>query len=167
MTQESFLSFIEPLQERLFRFALKFFRNREEAKDLVQDAIVKLWQKREHLEKAGNKEAWCFTVVKNLILDRKKYNNYRVTDQLENNCETNGFFINISESNDVIRQVKRIISNLPHKQQVLIHLKDIEGFSYNEIETIMNLNNGEVKTGLFRARKAIREQLIQLDSYGL
>jgi RNA polymerase sigma-70 factor (ECF subfamily) len=56
---------------------------------------------------------------------------------------------------------------LPEKQRQVMHLRDVEGYSYNEICDILELDMSQVKVNLFRARNAVREKLIKLNAYGL
>lgn len=169
MTQTRFLSLVGPMQARMFRLAYSFLREREEARDAVQDVLVKLWEKRDELQKVQSAEAWCIRITKNAILDRLKYNGYRRTSDLGRSVEN----INVmdtetaAESKDRLHTIRKIIDRLPERQRLFIHLRDVEGLAYNEIASIMELSLAEVKVGLFRARQAIRENLKNLESYGL
>lgn len=168
MTQEVFLSHLLPIQDRLFRTAYRLLLNEEEAKDIVQDVLIKLWNKREELEKCKSVEAWCITVTKNAVLDKIKLKKYRNTvTNLLHPGENMNVENNITETKDAINIVRKIINNLPEKQKLLVHLRDIEGFAYDVIADIMQMTIGEVKIGLFRARKTIREELKKINSYGL
>ena len=66
-----------------------------------------------------------------------------------------------------MKQIHQFISALPDKQKLVIQLRDIEGFSYKEISDALQLNLNQVKVNLFRARKAVRENLININAYGL
>jgi RNA polymerase sigma-70 factor (ECF subfamily) len=170
MTQKAFLSLVMPLQEKLFHFAYHFLGNEEEAKDAVQDSLVKIWEKRELLAVVNNVEAWCIRVTKNMLLDKVRYNRYRATVRLSADTEQ-AVDHNVSggkiELNDSVNIVRGIIHSLPTKQKLLIQLRDIEGFAYSEIAEIMELSLADVKIGIFRARQAIREKIQNLNSYGL
>jgi RNA polymerase sigma-70 factor (ECF subfamily) len=143
--------------------------NEEEAKDLVQDVFIKLWNKRDELEGCKSAEAWCITITKNAALDKIKYNRYRITENISSveKPVLNTNADNIMEVKDVINITRRIINELPERQRLLVHLRDIEGFNYEAIAEILQLTPGEVKIGLFRARKTIREKIIKINSYGL
>ncbi|MGB8192555.1 MAG: RNA polymerase sigma factor [Chitinophagaceae bacterium] len=169
MTETRFLSLVVPLQHRMFRLAYTFLRDEEEAKDVVQDALVKLWANRDALPAIKSMEAWCIRITKNTILDRLKYNRYRQTSDIDKHADelaTTGME-DAAEVNDGIRAAKKIISQLPEKYRFLIHLRDVEGLAYDEIARIMELSLPEVKTGIYRARQAVKENLKSLNSYGL
>jgi RNA polymerase sigma-70 factor (ECF subfamily) len=103
-------------------------------------------------------------------LDRIKYNKYRTnkdSDTLNQSAQNLSFTENSLDTKDILNITRRIINELPEKQRLLIHLRDIEGLAYNTIAEIMNLSLGEVKIGLFRARSVIREQIKKINSYGI
>ncbi len=171
MTHEAFLTLVIPLQRKLFRFVYHYLRNEEEAKDVVQDAIVKLWEKRDLLNTVVNLEAWCIKVAKNVMLDRAKYNSYRTTQYLhphkESSIEKREEGIQKVEMNDTVNSIQKMIDRLPEKYKLYIVLRDMEGYAYQEIAEIMAVNLSDVKIGIFRARQAIRRELQNLESYGL
>ena len=169
MTQTSFISLVGPLQDRMFRLAYSFLQDEDEAKDVVQDALVKIWEKRDLLSDVKSAEAWCVRIAKNTVLDRLKYNSYRKTSDMQEHEElfAGTDTQKIAEIKDAFHSVQKIISRLPEKQRFFIHLRDVEGFAYNEIAQIMEISLQEVKVGIFRARQTIRENLKTLNSYGL
>lgn len=169
MTQETFVSLLKPLQQRLFRTAYRMLLDEEDAKDTVQDVLIKLWNKRSELEKCKSVEAWCLTVTKNTALDKIKHRKYRVTQEFGSASETttNAQASELHlELKNVASIARQCIDQLPEKQKLLIHFRDIEGLSYEMIAEIMGMSNGEVKIGLFRARKLIREKISKIVSYG-
>jgi RNA polymerase sigma-70 factor (ECF subfamily) len=66
-----------------------------------------------------------------------------------------------------MQRVNELIEALPEKQRQVMHLRDIEGYSYNEICEILELDMSQVKVNLFRARNFVRERLLKLNAYGL
>ena len=66
-----------------------------------------------------------------------------------------------------MKRIDELMTQLPDKQRQVMHLRDIEGHSYNEICEILELDMSQVKVNLFRARNAVREKLIKLNAYGL
>jgi RNA polymerase sigma factor (sigma-70 family) len=69
--------------------------------------------------------------------------------------------------NDTIGLVHRLINSLPNQQKMIIHLRDVEGYEYEEIATIMDLNLNAVRVSLSRARKRVRDALVNANSYEL
>ena len=72
MHPAEFTQRIAPMQNKLFRFALRFVADAAEAEDIVQEALIKVWNRRNELDQYRNLEAWCMTVTKNLALDKLK-----------------------------------------------------------------------------------------------
>jgi RNA polymerase sigma-70 factor (ECF subfamily) len=170
MNQNDFLALVTPLQARLFRTAYRLLLNEEEAKDVIQDVFLKLWKKREEMGKYQNLEAWCITVTKNTALDRIKYNRLRtvkLSAALNQSDSHLPIIENSFEIKDMLNITRRILNELPEKQRLLVHLRDIEGLAYETIAEIMNISAGEVKIGLFRARSVIRDQIKKINSYGI
>lgn len=152
---------ILPLKDKLFRLALRITMNREESEDLVQDTLLKLWQKRDELSKVENLESFALTMVRNLALDRKaKFDNRNVSLDESTHDRTDEHQLSpfaqmaASETQSLIAQ---IINNLPEKQRTIIQLRDIEGKTYKEIADILSISEADVKITLFRARNKIKE----------
>ena len=77
MHHHVFQNTILPLKDKLFRFALRILNNADEAEDIVQDAMLKFWNKRNEWIKIDNMEGYCFQTVKNLIWDRIQSKDYQ------------------------------------------------------------------------------------------
>ena len=170
MNLEAFQNRVLPAKNKLFRFANRLLENEEEAKDVVQDVLIKVWNGREKMGEILNWEAWCMRLTKNLALDRIRTRQRHHTDSI-----TEGFDIqqeNLSplettELTESMQRINLLISALPEKQRQIMHLRDIEGYSYNEICEILDLELSQVKVNLFRARNAVREKLVKINAYGL
>lgn len=153
----------------MYRFALRLLKDEDEAKDIVQEAMIRVWNKREEMHTYLNMEAWCMRVVRNLSLDRlksKQFNTNRL-DEAYNLSTSGANPETITETEDTMENIHHFIANLPDKQRQIIQLRDIEGFSYKEIGEILNLDANNVKVNLFRARKSVRENLLNINAYGL
>jgi RNA polymerase sigma factor (sigma-70 family) len=72
-----------------------------------------------------------------------------------------------TELGESMQNVSQLIAALPEKQRQVIHLRDVEGYTYNEICDILELDMNQVKVNLFRARNAVREKLVKMNAYGL
>ncbi len=159
-----------PTKNKLFRFAFRLLGSSEEAKDVVQDVMIKVWNGREQMAEIQNMEAWCMRITKNLSLDRLRMKQRRATGPLEDGVEIRQESLTPHERVEVHEHMQRInqfISALPEKQRQVIHLRDVEGYSYNEICDILELDMNQVKVNLFRARNAVREKLLKINAYGL
>ena len=143
-----------------------YWRNAADAEDLVQEAYLKLWDKREGLSVISNPEAFSVTLVKICVLicfvqesmfcpDKAwSYQTYQDVFQPDN-----------LEAREGVRQIKDIIAHLPEQQQRIINMRDIKGCSYEEIEQVTGLNSINVRVLLSRARKKIREEFNKWNNY--
>jgi RNA polymerase sigma factor (sigma-70 family) len=170
MNLEAFQNRVLPAKNKLFRFALKFLGNEEEAKDIVQEVFIKVWNGREQMGQVQNWEAWCMRITRNLSLDRIRTNTRKQTQSLEGSFDVHENTLTPHESTEAQESMQRInqfIAALPEKQRQIMHLRDVEGYSYNEISDILEIDLNQVKVNLFRARNAVREKLMKINAYGL
>lgn len=169
MQEISFRDDILPLKDKLFRLALRITFDRAEAEDVVQDTMIRVWNKREEWTQFGSIEAYCLTVAKNLAIDRsqkKEALNVELTPEMEEESEISGPYDQLV-NNERMSIIHRLINELPEKQRLIMQLRDIEGESYKEIAKILNLTEEQVKVNLFRARQKVKQRYLEIDEYGL
>ena len=170
MKKVSFRNDVLPLKNELFRLALRITLNRAETEDIVQDTLIKVWNRRYEWENIDSIKAFSLTVCRNLSLDRikKKENN---NDSLEDVkvaeplASSNPQDRMIEE--DKISLVKQIVDALPEKQRSCMQLRDFEGKAYKEIAEILEISEEQVKVNIFRARQTVKQKYLKLDNYGL
>jgi RNA polymerase sigma factor (sigma-70 family) len=170
MNLEAFQNRVLPVKNKLFRFANRFLNNEEEAKDVVQEVFIRVWNGREQMDEVQNWEAWCMRITRNLSLDRIRSMTRKQTQPIESTFDVHHDALTPHESTEARESMQRItqlIAGLPEKQRQIIHLRDVEGYSYNEICDILELDMNQVKVNLFRARNAVREKLTKINDYGL
>ena len=150
-----------PLKDKLFRLALRITSNREEAEDIVQDTLIKLWNQRDEWSAIQNIETYIMTICRNLALDaidkKERQNislNEMVHDQPDNSQIQDETLIRQQQMNSI----QAIIQQLPEKQRTIILLRDIEEKTYQEIANIMGLSLSDVKVNLFRARQTLKNK---------
>ncbi len=171
MSLETFKMRVLPVKDKLYRFAYRFLKDEDEARDIVQEVLIKVWNKRDEMHQLENMEAWCMRITRNLSLDRLKSKQYNYTDSLQQDFDISSGeeqtpYRNM-EINDTMANINKLISSLPEKQRQVIQLRDVEGYSYKEIVEILALDMNQVKVNLFRARKSIKENLVNINAYGL
>lgn len=159
-----------PLKDKLFRLALRITLNRQEGEDIVQDALIKVWNVRNHWDTIESIEAFALTVTRNLALDHlKKAGNSE--ESLDNTkTEQADFAENPSErmiQKDRLSLVRQLIDSLPEKQRSCIQLRDIEGKTYKDIASILNITEEQVKVNIFRGRQTIKQRFTQVEKFGL
>jgi RNA polymerase sigma factor (sigma-70 family) len=168
MHQKTFLDLIEPLKPRLFGFAWRMLRNREDAQDALQDILVKLWNNRDKLETTGNIKTYCFTIMYRECIDKmRKRNRFRLVTgsdllEIEGPAKVEQDF----ENADLIRQIRQAMENLPNKQRIILELRDFQDFDYEEIAKTMGMTVNAVRVTVARSRASISETMKQEISYG-
>ena len=168
MSPEEFKINVLPLKNKLFRLSYRILGGTEEAEDSVQDALVKLWNRREELKNYSSIEAFAITITKNLCLDRirsRAYQTERLNDrQVLIAGQDPGEML---ETNDFTGFIRRIIDNLPDQQKAIMHMRDIEGLEFEQIAEAMELNINAVRVNLSRARKKVRDTILKIQGYEL
>ena len=170
MNLQDFKDLMIPLQNKLYRYALRVVGNTEEAQDVVQEVFIKLWNKREQVANYQNIEAWCMTLTRNLSIDKLRSKHRKSTEKIpEGMSVTDSSATPFQEAayQDTLTRVKRLLEKLPDKQRLVMQLRDLEEMTYQEISDIMGISMEQVKVNLFRARKFVRAQLLNSESYGL
>jgi len=164
MTTEAFKSELLPKKDKLFRLAVFLLKNREEAEDTVQEIFLKLWNMKESLAKYNNLEAVMMTMTRNRCLDKLKTKREKfssLNEGINNQPYTSPMEQSIQQ--DMVKQVKVLMTKLPKQQKTILHLRDVEGYEYSEIKEITGFELNYIRVNLSRARKSIRESLIKLE----
>ena len=162
MQEISFRNDILPLKDKLFRLALRITLDRAEAEDVVQDTMIRVWNKRDEWKQFESIEAYCLIVAKNLAIDRsqkKEAQNVELTSDMAEEVDLFGPYEQLV--------IHRLINELPEKQRLIMQLRDIEGESYKDIAKVLHLTEEQVKVNLFRARQKVKQQYIEIEEYGL
>ena len=168
MQQSDFLKIVTPFQDKLYRLAKRLLVSREEAEDATQEVLLKLWSKNETMGAYNNVEAFAMTMTKNFCLDRlksKQAGNLKLVHS--NYRETGSSLQKRLEANDSVSWVQKIMEELPEQQKMVLQLRDVEEYDYDEISKMLEMKPTAVRVALSRARKTVREKLMQKHSYGI
>lgn len=164
MNKEEFKKEVYPLNEKMYRLSFRLLNDTELAKDCVQESFVKLWENRSRLKKVNNIQAFAFSIIRNMSVDKlrkaKRINEFAKNTVIQV-TESNYEFI---ESKDLI---KKVIQSLPHQQRLIIELRDIEEFSYEEIAETLDITVNNIRVNLSITRKKVKEEIIKIYNYGL
>lgn len=166
MSLELFTQRILPMTDKLFRVALRLLQNAEEAEDAVQDVLVKIWGKREEWGRWENMEAYCMTSTRNACLERLRSKKVRHVEM-----EAAAGHLRSSDQDPADRVQERELRDrlrvcmeaLPEKHYLVMQLREVEGFSYQEIADTLGLTMEQVKVYLHRARGAVKNAIIRED----
>jgi RNA polymerase sigma factor (sigma-70 family) len=171
MTQAFFQNSILPLQHKLYRFALRITGHTQEAEDVVQEVLEKVWSSSETQTSAvQNWEAWCMTLTRNKSLDKSRAFTNRRTAPLDGLQERPAAVPNPAqgaEASDTVAQIKKLMQQLPEKQRLVMHLRDVEEHTYEEIAEVLNISLDDVKINLHRARKKLRDYWMKHEQHAI
>ena len=171
MKKISFRNDVLPLKNELFRLALRITLNRAEAEDVVQETMIKVWNRRDRWDEIESMEAFCLTICRNISLDKiKKAENQNQSLNDEHDAPDRSYASNPeeqAEQRDKVMLIHRLLDNLPEKQRSAMQLRDFEGRSYKEIAGILAISEEQVKINIFRARQTIKQKFIETENYGL
>ena len=159
-----------PLSDRLFRLAYSIVQHREEAEDIVEDTLIKIWERREELGELRSIESYSFTIRKNMSLDRieKKEMQNIPLDIETNDCADATYGPDIQlEQSEQLQIIQQLFNHLPPTQRMVMQLRDIEGKTTAETAEILNITPANVKVLLLRARQYIRAEIEKIDNHGL
>ena len=157
-----------PFKDKLFRLAKRLLVSREEAEDATQEILMKLWSKNESIGEYNNIEAFAMTMTKNFCLDRlksKQASNLKLVHS--NYGDDNSSLQKQVEAKDSLSWVEKIMEELPEQQKMVLQLRDVEEYDFDEIGELLNMKPTAIRVTLSRARKTVREKLMQKHSYGI
>jgi RNA polymerase sigma factor (sigma-70 family) len=163
-----FNQFIVPLRGKLYRLALRITGSVHISEDVVQEVLEKVWAKRTMSHEIVHWEAWAMTLTRNLSIDKNRLKYRQVEgkwpetyDQADSEPNPEASF----QSVDTFRYIRLLMEALPEKQRTVMHLRDIEEMTYEEISTIVQISLDDVKVTLHRARKTMREKLLSFNQF--
>ncbi len=156
-----------PASEKMFRYAKSILKEHELAEDVVQECLVKIWDKREKLASIQNPEAWAMRITRNQCYDWVKTNRFTVLTENDLNTPNTDSADLETLMDDHMNWLEKILASLPEKQREIYHLREVEEMPYQDIAEVLSLNLNEVKVNLHRARTKIRTSIDKLESYGI
>jgi len=166
---EAFSELVLSHQQFAYNVALRAVNNNQDAEDIVQEAFVRVWKSLAKFRMEARFKTWLYRIVMNLCynqLPRLRKEPERLDEHQESQWNNDngqmGDPVGSLESKEILDLVQRQIQNLPSQYQIMLLLRFQENCSYAEISEIMDLPLGTVKTGLFRARKRLKEAVTQV-----
>lgn len=161
MTNQEFSTIVENLKDKMYRLALRIVGNEFDAEDVVQEVVLKVWKNKAHFEGITNKAGWLMTLTRNQSIDKTR-SKHRRTNSIDDYTHVSSKTPTPEESlttNDLLTKVKILYDQLPENQKTVLHLRDIEQYSYDEIAEITGYTKNQVKINIYRGRQALKEKL--------
>ena len=158
----AFDSLFEVYSQKLFGFALKYFKNETDAEELVQEVFVKVWENRQTLKSELSFKSYLFTIALNKIRKHfnKKATSLRYLESLQNDTEFTDYQSTNDDNYDLaLHQINLIIEQMPPRRREIFMKSKLEGKSSKEIATELNISAGTVDNQVSEALRFIRAQL--------
>ena len=161
--REAFREIVRLYQQKVFVLAYSFFRNREDALDIVQDTFLRLHEKIRMFEKGRNFQGWLLQIAKNLCVDyyRKNYSRRKELESEKNLDELSPAAPGdpAGQALDLKEPLSRCLERLAKQQRTIFILKHFNELQYNEIAQVLNISVGTVKSLHYKAVQNLRKHL--------
>ena len=160
MEQKEFETEIRRIRRRLLSEAQRYLEDGDEAEDITQDAVLKLWSMRQQLDAYQSVEALAIVMVRRLALSKKRTRVVPMADYTAAEAITDETPESQFVSQEEEAKVLRLLATLPDAQQAVLRMKHIDGLETSEIARITGSSEEAVRKNLSRARKKIMEMFI-------
>lgn len=150
---------VEQYADGVYRFVLKQIKDKDAAKDIVQDSFEKMWRKLDTIE-ATKSKSYLFTTAYHTLVDYTRKNS-KTTALPDNEYSAPSHNKQYSDLKEVLN---RGLDQLPEIQKTVLLLRDYEGYDYAEIGKITSLNESQVKVYIFRARTFLKNYIGQMET---
>ncbi|MGQ0738135.1 MAG: RNA polymerase sigma factor [Bacteroidota bacterium] len=159
MTEREYNECVTAYADNVYRFILKNLRHEEDARDVVQTAFEKMWRNRDAVD-AQKSKSYLFTVAYHQMIDHiRKVKRIQLRSAFSAEAR-----VESRPVNNLKKVLDEALTRLSETQRSLVLLKDYEGYSYEEIGRIMNLNESQVKVYLHRARMQLKGYLVKMEN---
>lgn len=161
--KDAFRWVVQTHQRMLFSLALKMLCDEEEAKDIVQETFIRVWQRIRDYNPDRTFSTWIYTIASHLCLDRLKRAN-RIVAVPDDELVVRRFASDsdsqrVLENQEWVALVRTMAEGLSDKQRLVFTLCQLEGLSSEEAQEITGLDARQVKSNLYAARQTIRKRL--------
>lgn len=174
---DAFEELVAKYERKVYAIAYRFMGNPEDASDLTQEAFLKAYQSIKSFRQEASFSTWICRIVSNVCRDQLRKNKRQSQNSLDEDVWLEEGTVQkqlkdqrptpdeVYESKELKEYLQGLINNLNPEYKMVVILRDIQGYSYEEIAQILDCSLGTVKSRLNRARKALRDQ-INLDRVG-
>lgn len=159
---EAFEVLVKKYYKKVFQLAFSLTRNPTEADDLAQEVFIKAYTALPGFRRKSSFSTWLYQITLNHVRDFLRQQSRSKVDSwpTQNHLVTSASSQPEEKPQEAHRIIHSALQKLPEKYRIIISLRDIHGFSYEEISKILNVSPGTVDSRLHRARKKLREELL-------
>jgi RNA polymerase sigma-70 factor (ECF subfamily) len=170
--QDAFRLLIDRFQHKAFGLALRILGDEEEARDVVQDSFISIWEKINTYKTNEKFSNWMYKIVSNRAIDtirsrqRKPVSYFSAEQNLIEKFQDEREPEDVELENRELGQLITLLTkSLPEKQSLVFSLRDLQGMNVDEVMAISGQSESQIKSNLHHARKTIREKLKTLLNY--
>jgi RNA polymerase sigma-70 factor (ECF subfamily) len=157
---------VDRYKDRLLNFVFRYFNNREQAEDVVQETLIKLYTHASYYKNIAKFSTWLYTIAKNNALTELRKNKRKRTDSLWTNegkpidLETKGDSLEKTVHNEIaVEALNRYLDEIPENFRIAVVLRDFQELSYEEISKILEIPIGTIKSRINRGRIQLSEKM--------
>ena len=157
---------VDRYKDRLLNFVFRYFNNREQAEDVVQETLIKLYTHASYYKNIAKFSTWIYTIAKNNALTELRKNKRKRTDSLWTNegkpidIETKGDSLEKTVHNEIaVEALNRYLDEIPENFRIAVVLRDFQELSYEEISKILEIPIGTIKSRINRGRIQLSEKM--------
>ena len=157
---------VKRYKDRLLNFVFRYFNNLEQAEDVVQDTLIKLYTHANYYKNVAKFSTWIFTIAKNNALTELRKNKRKRTDSLHTD---DGRFLDIGSKEEslesrvqneiAVDQLNKFLDEIPENFRIAVVLRDFQELSYEEISKILEIPIGTIKSRINRGRIQLAEKM--------
>lgn len=169
--ENAYIELVNRYKDKLINFIFNYLGDLESSEDVVQETMIKLYQKKHYYKEIAKFSTWLYTIAKNLAnteLRKRKQRKTTLLSQFSKDDKTYELPSNDPEpgqeiQTDIVNKIiKDAVDQLSEKFKIVIVLRDIQGLSYEDISEIINVPIGTVKSRINRARLQLQVELKHL-----
>lgn len=148
---------------KMLAVCMRYSKNKSDAEDILQDAFIKIFNNIGSFKNEGSLEGWIRRIMVNTSLDQirknNKFSNDTELDSVSFKLESNDFSFSSLETDDLLR----MINNMPNGYKIVFNMFAIEGYSHQEIASILGVTENTSKSQYLRARSFLKNELKKMN----
>ena len=172
--QRAFKALVERYQRKVYSVALGMLKDKEEARDVAQEAFIKVYKYLEHFKGDASFYTWIYRITVNICIDvmRRKggksehieFDETIANDTAEANIGALGTRLGTNPQKSMLRKelaekIQAALAEVPEKHRAILLLREVEGMSYEDLSRTLGIPKGTVMSRLFHARLKVQKIL--------